>query len=107
MTYRDSWHLFRKKGPDPFSAELEFTQRVLAQLGFLHLAARRHADRLEVGNDLQIPRHAKVGHARPAPLEELFFGRPTFKGDVGARNFTESRIGHADHLSGLHRGMRE
>src|SRR5262245_56679122 len=41
-------------------SEFELTHRVLAQPGLLHLAARRHADRLEVLDDPQVARHAEV-----------------------------------------------
>src|SRR5213083_954476 len=44
----------------------EFLDRVLTQLGLLHLAARRHADRLEVLDDAQVARHAEVRAARLA-----------------------------------------
>src|SRR3954471_891949 len=70
----------RKESADGFMAprarrllsrESELVQRVLAQLRLLYLAARGHADRLEVGDDPQIARHAEVGRARLAPGDEL------------------------------------
>src|ERR1051325_2742759 len=51
--------------------EMEFTQRMLPQFVLLDLAARRHADRLEVGDDAQVARDAEIGDFFLHELEEI------------------------------------
>src|SRR4051795_9827778 len=91
------------------SRESELAQRVLAQLRLLYLAASGHADRLEVGDDPQITRHAEVGRARLAPGDELRLLRSLagLERHIGRRHLAEARIRHPDHLRGLHRRMGE
>src|SRR3954453_15426604 len=91
------------------SRESELAQRVLAQLRLLYLAARGHADRLEVGDDPQITRHAEIGRARLAPGDEFGLLRSLagLERHVSGRHLAEARIRHPDHLRGLHRRMRE
>src|SRR3954471_5204441 len=91
------------------SRESELAQRVLAQLRLLYLAARGHADRLEVGDDPQITRHAEIGRARLAPGDEFRLLRflAGLERHIRRRHLPEARIRHPDHLRGLHRRMLE
>src|SRR5882672_9704848 len=81
-------------------SEFEFAHRVLAQPGLLHLAARRHADRLEVRDDPQVARHAEVGAFLFRPRYQLGFCRsgPRFECDVCTWHLAQPGVGDADHL---------
>src|SRR2546423_5237187 len=82
---------------------------MLAQLVLLYLAARGHADRLEVSDDPEVARHAEVGAARLAPGDQLGLLRTlaVLQRDVRGGHFAEALIRHADHLRRLYGGMCE
>src|SRR5688500_2999352 len=84
--------------PYPASAKLEFPQRVLAQPRLLHLAARGHADRLEVRHDLQVARHAEIGAALLYPRQQLLLAYRLMglQSHIRARHLAQARVGHAD-----------
>src|SRR5258705_7751509 len=87
-------------------SKAELPQRMLPQLVLLHLAARGHADRLEVADDAEVARHAEVGAAGLAPGDELCFlgTRAVLQRDIGGGHFTQTLIRAADDLRGLHCG---
>ena len=89
-------------------AELESLDGVLAQLVLLHLAARRHADGVEILDDGQIARHAEIGAVPLHEFDQLGLGRAhRLERDEGRAHLAEPRVRHAHDLRGRDRGMRE
>ena len=89
--------------------ELEFPDRMLAQRGLLHLAARRHADGVEAGDDREIARHPEIGAALPHERGQLAFrhGCIALERDERGAHLAEPWIGHTDDLRGRDGGVRE
>src|SRR5574341_1892729 len=90
-------------------SQFEFPDGMLAQPELLHLAARRHADGLEVLHDPEVARHAEVGAARLRPGDQVGLGslEPRPERHVRAGHLAQPGTRHAADRRALARGMRE